>query len=292
MTGPGRRRGRVVGLLALVAVAAAAWALRDDLRGVWDGIARSGDRPAAEASAGDAGADSGPAADGRDVPVGFGAGGGSAAAAAPDSGTAGPGDQGPDRAGVDEDTGGGEPAPAPGDPDRGGVRSGDRTAPSANPAQRLQELFGPGGSGEVRLDSADLAMLLGPGRTRPLPPGVSAPRAVPRDSVLEASADVDLARVLGDRLPTMVRRMIGDSARVTAVMTPEVPARGVLRVRVRSVQAGSMTFPRGMVPWLLRQMDLPTAEDDPSAVELRPGAGLTGVRVEDGALVLVREPDG
>lgn len=280
MTGPGRRRGRVAGLLALVAVAAAAWVLRDDLRGVWAGIAGSGDRPAAEAPAGGPGSGGGPTADGRDAPPVSGAGDG----ADPDSGTAGSGDPGPDRAGADEDTGGGEAARAP--------EGADPTAPEADPAQRLRELFGPGGSGEVRLDSADLTMLLGPGRTRPLPPGVSAPRAVPRDSVLEASADVDLARVLGDRLPAMVQRMIGDSARVTAVMTPEVPARGVLHVRVRSVQAGSMTFPRGMVPWLLRQMDLPTAEDDPSAVELHPGAGLSGARVEDGALVLVREPGG
>lgn len=284
MTDPGRGRARAAGLLALVAVAAAAWALRDDLRGVWAGMTGAGDRPAAEAPAG-----------GRAAPAGSAAGDVSAAGAAVGERADSLAERAPNPAGREEDAGAGAAAPAPGGadgPDREAARSGDRSAPTADPAQRLQRLFGPGGSGEVRLDSADLAMLLGPGRTRPLPAGVSDPRAVPRDSVLEASADLDLATVMGDRLPAMIRRMIGDSTRVTAVMTPEVPARGVLRVRVRSVQAGSTTFPRGMVPWLLRQTGLPTATDDPTAVELRPGGGLTGARVEDGALVLTRDPGG
>lgn len=305
MTRPERsRRARLVGLLVVVALGAAAWLLRDDLRSVWNERLRPVARTVAASLAAGVGAGSGSAGPAAGVDTAAGVpeargrpgvrsgtaqeGGRTSETGAADSAVVSGGDSSPGGAGAPStaDRGGEVPSaerPDAGSPDRG---------PAVDPARRLRRLFGPGGSGEVRLDSADLAMLLGPGRSRPLPPGVSDPRAVPRDSMLEASANVDLERVLGDRLPAMVRRMIGDSARVTAMMTPTVPETGVLRIRVREVKAGSTSFPRAMVPWLLRQVGLPTAVDDPSAVELRPGGGLSGARVERGALVLVREPEG
>lgn len=161
--------------------------------------------------------------------------------------------------------------------------------PAAGPRQRLQRLFAPGGAGEVRLDSADLVLLLGPRRDFPLPAGVSEPRAVPGDSLLEASASVDVERVMGDRLPALLRRTLGDSTRVTAMMSPEVPRPGVLRIGVRDVRAGRMSLPRAMIPWLIGELGLPTAADDPAALELRPGPGLDRAGVRDGALILGRD---
>lgn len=181
---------------------------------------------------------------------------------------------------------------APTDPRTGsGADAASRSSAESGdgPLTRVRRLFGEGETGEVRLDSADLAVLAGPRRPWRLPDGVSDPRFVPRDSLLEASADVDVGRVLGERMPLLLRRMMGDSARVTAHLSPRVPAPGVLRLGVRDVRAGSVTFPRSLLPWVLSQLGLPTAADDPAAVELTVGRGLSGARVEEGALVLARD---
>lgn len=260
-------RGRLVALVLVVAATAAAgWLQRDRIQALW-----SGEEPAARAG----------------IPPGPEAGG--------PSGAANPGAADPGASPADEAAPG---ARRPDDRSRAGREDRvDRSRresrrPAADPVRRLRRFLAGAGPGSIRLDSADLAMLLGPGRTLPLAPGVSDPRAVPRDSVVEASADVDLRRALGDRLPAMVRRMVGDSARVRAVLSPTVPGPGRLQIRVRDVRAGSMAFPQAMVPWLLGQLKLPTAADDGSTVELRADPALAAVRVEDGALVLVREPGG
>lgn len=276
MSGPDRRLRTRLGWLALAAaVAGAGWLLRDELRPS-PGGGGPGDRPAAAApadtAAAPADADAGrPGADGPDADTVADPGG------AADDGGAGPAT---DSAAA--------PAHEPGDP--APAAEGARAGAERDPAERLRRLFGPGGSGRVELDSADLALLLGPRRPWRLPDGVSDPRAVPGDSLLEASAMVETEQVLDDRVPAMLRRMLGDSARVRAKLSPRVSSPGVLRVRVRDVRAGSVTFPPGLVPWMLTQLGLPTAADEPSAVEVAPGRGLSGARVEDGVLVLTRDP--
>lgn len=175
--------------------------------------------------------------------------------------------------------------------DRGRSTSRGPSAAGFDPVEWLPRFFGPGGGGELRLDSADLARLVEAHRPHRLPAGVRDPRVVPRDSVLAVSADVDLGRVMGDRLPALVRRMVGDSARVTALLEPEVPAPGFLRLRVREVRAGSVGLPSALIPWLLGELGLPVASTDPRSVELRPGRGLTRARVREGVLVLARDPE-
>lgn len=140
----------------------------------------------------------------------------------------------------------------------------------------------------VRLDRDDLAALLARRVEPGLPDGIARPEAVPEDSTMVIAADVDIRRTLGDRLPAMLRRMVGDSARVRARVVPSVPRHGVLRLRVREVHAGSVGLPVVTFPWLLAELGLPLAPDDPTAVDVPVGADLAEASVEAGELVLVR----
>lgn len=298
----GRRRGlrlRLAWLALAAAVAGGGWLYHDQIGALW-GRDEAGADGAEAVAAADRAADAraGPRPDsaalveprpdgsgGNGDPGGAPTGGSGSGAGGADREAGGSADDRPD------DRGGGEPGGSAAGAAEGTPAPGGSSAePARDPAERLRRLFGPDGSGRVELDSADLALLLGPQRPWRLPDGVTDPGVVPRDSLLEASADVELDRVLGDRLPAMLRRMIGDSARVTARLSPGVPSTGVLRIRVRDVRAGSVGFPQAMVPWMLTQLGLPTAADDPAAVELAPGRGLSGARVEEGVLVLAREP--
>lgn len=140
----------------------------------------------------------------------------------------------------------------------------------------------------VRLDAEELADLLARRVEPGLPEGIARPAAVPGDSTLTIEADVDIRRTLGDRLPAMLGRMVGDSSRVRARVVPSVPSHGVLRLRVREVRAGSVGLPVMTFPWLLSELGLPLAPNDPTAVDLPVGADLAAASVEDGELVLVR----
>lgn len=140
----------------------------------------------------------------------------------------------------------------------------------------------------LRMDGEELGRLVRDRIVPGLPAEVTHPAAVPEDSALRVEADVDVRRLVGDRLPAMLRRMVGDSARVRALVSPSVPRRGTLRLEVRELRAGSVGLPVMAYPWLLTEMGLPLAPDDPRAVELPVGYDLTAARVEDGILVLER----
>ena len=158
---------------------------------------------------------------------------------------------------------------------------------AARTERRIAEALS-GGSGELRLTGPEVESLVRFRAAAGLPPGVSSPSVVLEDSSASASAMVDVERVVGDRLPEMVRRMVGDSARVTIRVVPRVPRPGVLRLEVREFQAGAVGLPPVMLPWLLAEMGVPLSEDDARAMEFEVGRGLTGARVRDSTLVLTR----
>lgn len=291
----GRRAAGTGVALALVLAGAAGWALRGSLAEAWSERIRPAVTGAAPSGSGGAGETTGtePA---PSRTAGSGTDAGRKGGIASDSGAAGTSTAGA-AAGPDDEGEAGRTS-APGNDPEGAADGGETSLPGTGPDgsagpisldERLRRFFGPGGE-ELRLDSADLARIVARRGARPLPEGLSAPRVVARDSLLEASADVDFRRVLDQRLPALLRRMIGDSSRVTATVAPTVPEPGTLRLGVREVRAGSVGFPVAMIPWLLQQTGLPTSPDDPAAVEMRLGRGLTAARVEDGVVVLARRP--
>lgn len=185
-----------------------------------------------------------------------------------------------------------EPAP-PAEPEPSGseVRPGDAAgdgAPARFDGAAIDAFLAAPVPATLRLDDEALAGLLEERVEPGLPPGVARPTATVGDSALAVAADVDLRRVLGDRLPSMLARMVGDSARVRAIVHPSVPEHGVLRLRVRELRAGSVGVPSMTLPWLLTELGLPLASDDPTAVDLEVGRELAEARVQAGTLVLVR----
>ena len=193
------------------------------------------------------------------------------------------------------------PDAAPGEPERPSPTEPAGAAPEGRPGEAgdgsparfdgaaIGAFLGAPVPATLRLDDEALAVLLEERVEPGLPAGVARPAATVGDSVLEVAADVDLRRLLGDRLPSMLVRMIGDSARVRAKVRPSVPEHGVLRLRVRELRAGSVGVPTMTLPWLLTELGLPLAPDDPTAVDLEVGRELAGARVEDGSLVLERK---
>lgn len=191
------------------------------------------------------------------------------------------GEGGPEPARTDAD--GSSEARTDGD---GGPAAGDAPAPVDGAA--VDAFLTAPVPATLRLDDAALAVILEERVEPGLPEGVARPAATVEDSALAVAADVDLRRTLGERLPSMLARMVGDSARVRAIVHPSVPEHGVLRLRVRELRAGSVGLPTMTLPWLLTELGLPLAPDDPTAVDLAVGRDLAEARVRDGALVLVR----
>jgi hypothetical protein len=154
--------------------------------------------------------------------------------------------------------------------------------------ERLSRLLRSGSGGEVRLGPAEVESLLRYRVAPALPPGVASPSVALGDSTLDVAASLDLRRVMGERVPELVRRLLGDSARVTATLRPDVPRPGRLRLTVEELRAGAVQVPSAMVPWMLGGLGLPTSGGG-RAVEVEVGRGLTEVAVRDGELVVARE---
>lgn len=176
-------------------------------------------------------------------------------------------------------------APAP-----AGVEPSEELAARAE--ERIARVLRSRSGGEVRLGAAEVQSLVRYRVARRLPPGVARPEVALRDSTADVTASLDLVRLTGGELPAMVRGVVGDSARVTATLRPEVVTPGRLRLQVDELEAGAVRVPSVMLPWMLRGLGLPIAADDPRAVELRVGLGLTAARVERDSLVLVRREGG
>lgn len=158
--------------------------------------------------------------------------------------------------------------------------------------RKISEGLSSDGPVEIRLTGPEVESLVRYRAAAGLPPGVSRPSVALADSTAEASAMVDVQRVAGDRLPEMIRRMVGDTARVTVLLVPRVPRPGVLRLEVRELRAGHVGLPPVMLPWMLAEMGVPLSEEDARAMDLRVGHGLTGAEVRDSVLVLTRGAGG
>lgn len=168
------------------------------------------------------------------------------------------------------------------------------SAPSADLARtsgkKLDDFLRGRGPAHISFDQAELQSLASYRFRDSLPPGLSDPRITLGDSTLEASAALQVDRLMHGKAPDGLRSLLGDSARVTAELRPEVPRRGVLELGVRKVSAGGLPIPDLMVPWLLQQSGLAGNHGSARAVALPVPRDLAAVRVEGGRLELERGP--
>lgn len=158
---------------------------------------------------------------------------------------------------------------------------------------RLQRFLEAEGEAELRLGESEVSSLVRYRIAEMLPPGVSDPAASLQDSTAQVTAILDAPRMLEGRAPPMLIGMLGDSARVTVELLPEVPEPGTVRLELLEVRAGALQVPRVMIPWLVEGLGLPAAPGGGGAVQFATTMeDLAEVRVEDRHLVLIRRPSG
>lgn len=155
-------------------------------------------------------------------------------------------------------------------------------------SRRLDAFLQRRGPGRVEFDGPELQSLLMYRFADSLPPGISDPRVTVGDSSLRASAALQVNRLMDGRAPDAMRSLLGDSARASADLVPQLAAPGVLLLDVRHASAGGIPIPSLMVPWLLEQMGLPRERGQARAVAIPVPRDLTSVRVTGGHLRLER----
>ena len=167
-------------------------------------------------------------------------------------------------------------------------------APSAELARRsskkLDDFLDGRGPSRVSFDQAELQSLVSYRYLDSLPPGLSDPRVTLGDSTLEASAGLQVERLMHGKAPDALRSLLGDSARASAELQPSVERPGVLMLGVHHVSAGGLPIPDLMVPWLLRQTGLSNGGGRARAVALPVPRDVAAVRVVNGKLQLERGP--
>lgn len=157
---------------------------------------------------------------------------------------------------------------------------------AADASQKLESFARSGGAGEVRLSQAELQSLL-TYRAEPMfPSGVSEPVVEIRDSTVLLSARVDPRGLEGLASPEVVERLFSDSAQVVVELLPGVVSPGIARVKVVTLQAGSIVVPSLMVPWILESIDMSGVEVTGVTLLLPTPGRLSRFEVEGGRLVL------
>ena len=160
--------------------------------------------------------------------------------------------------------------------------------PSAEAARgleaRLRALAAGGVGGETRFTEVELQSYVEYGVAPQLPDGITMPSLEVRDSTVAVSARVDFTRlgVAADAAATL-GRMFGDSALVAAEVAPEVGAAGEGRLRIVSLRAGVIPVPPLLLGVAGQQLGL---RMDGRTVLFDIPAAVTGIRIEDGEIVL------
>lgn len=163
----------------------------------------------------------------------------------------------------------------------------------AERASRKLEAFVQGrGPDRVEFDGPELQSLVLYRMKDSLPAGLTDPRVALGDSTIEASGALQVERLMDGKAPDAMRSLLGDSARASAEVVPEMAGPGILLLNLRHVTAGGLPIPSMMVPWLLEQVGLPRVADRPAAVAVRVPARLGDVSVDRGRLRLERRPAG
>ncbi|HKK08373.1 MAG TPA: hypothetical protein VKA44_05755 [Gemmatimonadota bacterium] len=159
-------------------------------------------------------------------------------------------------------------------------------------ARKLEDFMHGRGPDRVEFDGPELQSLVLYRLADSLPAGLTDPRVSLGDSTIEASGALQVERLMDGKAPDAMRSLLGDSARASAEVVPEMAGPGILLLDLRHVTAGGLPIPSMMVPWLLDQVGVPHAADRPGAVAVRVPAGLADVSVDRGRLRLERRPGG
>lgn len=151
----------------------------------------------------------------------------------------------------------------------------------------FEELAEGGGDAETRFTETELQSYVQYRLVERLPQGVEDPAVDLRDSTMAVSARLDLTRleVAGDAVEGL-RRMLGDSARVTGELYPVVDGPGRGRVHILALQAGVFPVPPFLLGGAIQRLGL---ESDGSAVLIPIPADVVEIRIENEQILLLRD---
>ncbi len=162
---------------------------------------------------------------------------------------------------------------------------------AARAEEKLLALAGDGAPPETRLSEAEVQSLVLFRAADVLPPGISEPVATLQDSTVKISALLNLEQ-LADRVDSdaaeRLRQLIGDTARVTALLYPRVtgPAQGELSI-IR-LQAGLFPVPPFLIPGMITQLGFSTAPGNPRAMMVPVPPQISGVSIVEDELIVRR----
>lgn len=188
---------------------------------------------------------------------------------------------------------GGEPAglgvPAllfPGD----GVDAAAAGEAAARAEQRLRDfLTRDAGPDSLVLDEAEVGAVLRRRLDGRLPRGVADLRVDLRGPTAAVSALVRFGELqTGGQAAHRLSQFMGDSARVELEVEPAVASPGTGHFTLRGLKAGGLQLPSGLLPMVLSQLGVPTADTGEPTVEVGVPPGISAIRVDDGELVLFR----
>jgi len=175
-----------------------------------------------------------------------------------------------------------------------GTRGGEEivmTEPSPELAmgveETIREVTEGEGDRETRLSEVELQSYVQYRLVNQLPDGVDDPAIELRDSTLFVTAMLDLTRlaVAGAAVENL-RRMMGDSAKVTGEVYPEIAGPGRARLHVLSLQAGVFPVPPFLIGSAIQQLGL---EADGQAALFQIPEDVTQVFIQNDELVLIRD---
>jgi hypothetical protein len=164
---------------------------------------------------------------------------------------------------------------------------------AARAEKKLLALAGDGAPTELRLSEAEVQSLVLFRAATALPPGISEPFATLQDSTREISALLNLEQ-LADRMESdaaeRLRQLIGDTARVTALLYPRItgPSRGELAIM--RLQAGLFPVPPFLIPGMITQLGFSTAPGNPRAMIVPVPPRISSVRIVEDTLIVRHAP--
>lgn len=175
-----------------------------------------------------------------------------------------------------------------------GTRGGEQivmTEPSAELAMGVEaavrQIVDGEGARETRFSEIELQSYLQYRLAQQLPDGVDDAAVDLRDSTLYVTAMLDLTRlaVAGAAVENL-RRMMGDSARVSGEVYPEIVGNGRGRLHIVSLQAGVFPVPPFLIGNAIQQLGF---QSDGQAALFDIPEDVTEVFIENEELVLIRE---
>jgi hypothetical protein len=158
--------------------------------------------------------------------------------------------------------------------------------------EKLNRIAQEGLTEELRFSEAELQSLLTYRGGPALPPGVEDPQVDVQDTIVVLSARIRPDNLDGFSAPDALRSTMGDTTRVITGLVPSKGSPGETRLRVQSLQIGTLVVPPLMLPLVVRSLEQQGVRVTDGAIVVRLFPGVDEVRLQGDDILLIPEPAG